>query len=153
MQAKYMKQWFSRQWMLENKGQWWLRDEKQMLWVLRSPQRNVWREALGHGCFPSGSLAKNSPAITGVLGLIPGSGRSPGGRHGNPLQYSCLGNAMDRGARWDTVHGVARSQMWLSTLAHTERTQAKSCKRQGMGSGTWSSDRLWELHSPWIFKC
>ena len=42
--------------------------------------------------------------------LIPGSGRSPGGGNGNPLQYSCLGNPMDRGAWWATVHGVTKSQ-------------------------------------------
>ena len=44
------------------------------------------------------------------LGVIPGSGRSPGGGHGNPLQYSCLENPMDRGAWWAMVHGVAKSQ-------------------------------------------
>ena len=42
------------------------------------------------------------------MGLIPGSGRSPAGGHGNPLQYSCLGNAMDREAWRATVHGVAQ---------------------------------------------
>ena len=45
----------------------------------------------------------------GDSGLIPGSGRSPGGRHGNPLQYSCLENPMDRGAWWATVHRAAKS--------------------------------------------
>ena len=44
------------------------------------------------------------------LGLIPGLGRSPGGEHGNPLQYSCLENPLDRGAWWATVHGVAKSR-------------------------------------------
>ena len=44
------------------------------------------------------------------LGLIPGLGRSPGGEHGNLLQYSCLENPMDRGAWLATVHGVAKSQ-------------------------------------------
>ena len=127
--------------------------EKQMLWVLRSSQLNVWREALGRDCFPGNSVVKNSLANIGDSGLIPGSGRSPGGRNGNLLQYSCLGNAMDRGARWDTVHGVTRSQTWLSTLACTERTQAKSCKSQDMESGAWSSDLLWVLHSPWISQC
>ena len=43
------------------------------------------------------------------MGLIPGSGRSPGGGHGTPLQYSCLENPMDRGAWWATVHTVAES--------------------------------------------
>ena len=42
-------------------------------------------------------------------GLIPGKGRSPGGRHGNTLQYSCLGNPRDRGAWWATVHGLTKS--------------------------------------------
>ena len=45
------------------------------------------------------------------VGLIPGSGRSPGEGNGNPLQYSCLENSMDRGAWWATVHGVAKS--WI----------------------------------------
>ena len=48
------------------------------------------------------------------LGSIPGPGRSPGGGNGSPLQYSCLGNPMDRGAWWATVHGVAKSQTPLS---------------------------------------
>ena len=43
-------------------------------------------------------MVKNLPANPGDAGLIPGSGRSPGGRNGNPTQYSCLGNSMDRGA-------------------------------------------------------
>ena len=56
---------------------------------------------------------KNLPEKAGDVrdaGLIPGSGRSPGGRHGNPLQYSCLENPMDRGAWQATVHSVAKSQ-------------------------------------------
>jgi len=55
---------------------------------------------------------KNPPANagnTGDKGLIPGSGRSPGGGNGNPLQYSCLENPMDRRAWQATVHGVAKS--------------------------------------------
>ena len=44
------------------------------------------------------------------MGLIPGLGRSPAGGNGNPLQYSCLENPMDRGAWWAAVHGVAKSQ-------------------------------------------
>ena len=47
--------------------------------------------------------------------LIPGSGRSPGGGNGNPLQYSCLGNLMDRGAWWAIVHGVTRVRHDLAT--------------------------------------
>ena len=58
-------------------------------------------------------MVKNQPANEGDVrntGLIPGSGRSPGEGHGNPLQYSRLENPMDRGAWWATVHGVAKSQ-------------------------------------------
>ena len=58
--------------------------------------------------FPSGSVVKNPPANAGDTGSIPGSGRSPGEGNGNPLQYSCLGNPMDRGAWQATVHGVAK---------------------------------------------
>ena len=48
------------------------------------------------------------------MGVIPGSGRPPGGGNGNPLQYACPGNPTDRGARWATVHGVAKNEC-LST--------------------------------------
>ena len=54
--------------------------------------------------------------------LIPGSGRSPGGGHGNPLQYSRLENRMDRGAWWATVHGVTKSQTRLKGLSMRARS-------------------------------
>ena len=57
---------------------------------------------------------KESACHPGDPGSIPGSGRSPGGGNGNPLQFLCLENAMDRGARWATVHGVAESRTPLS---------------------------------------
>ena len=63
--------------------------------------------------FPGGSAVKNLLANAGDMGLIPGSGRSPGEGNGNPLQYSCLGNPMDRGAWQVTVRGVAKSQARL----------------------------------------
>ena len=56
--------------------------------------------------FPDGSVVKNLPANAEDLGSIPGLGRSPGEGNGLPLQYSCLGNPMDRGAWWATVYGV-----------------------------------------------
>ena len=62
--------------------------------------------------FPGGSVVKNPPANAGNIrdvGFIPGLGRSPGGGHGNPLQYSCLENPMDRGAWQATVYRVAES--------------------------------------------
>ena len=52
------------------------------------------------------------------VGLTPGSGRPPGGGNGNPLQYSCPENPMDRGAWWATVHVVTKSQTQLSTYKH-----------------------------------
>ena len=65
---------------------------------------------------PGGSEVKNLPANAGDEGLIPGLGRSPRGGHGNPLQYSCLENHMDRGAWKTIVHGVAKSQTQLKQL-------------------------------------
>ena len=59
--------------------------------------------------FLSGSVGKESAYNVGDLGLIPGLGRSPGRRSGNPLQYSCLENSMDRGAWRAIVHGVTKS--------------------------------------------
>ena len=59
--------------------------------------------------FPGGSDSKESACTVGDPGSIPGSRRSPGERNGNPLQYSCLENSMDRGAWWTTVPGVAKS--------------------------------------------
>ena len=58
--------------------------------------------------FPGGSDGKESACNAGELGLISGLGRSSGGGHGDPLQYSCLENPMDRGAWRATVHGVKR---------------------------------------------
>ena len=59
--------------------------------------------------FPGGSDSKEFDCKAGDLGLIPGLGRSPGGRHGNLLQYSSLENPMERGAWQATAHGVAKS--------------------------------------------
>ena len=61
--------------------------------------------------FPGDSGVKNLPVSAGDAGLIPGSGRSPGEGNSNPLQYSCLGNPMDRGSWWATFHGVTESDM------------------------------------------
>ena len=65
-------------------------------------------------------MVKNPPASAGDTDSIPGSERSPGEENGNPLQYSCLENSLDRGTRQATVHGVAESQRRLSdyTTSH-----------------------------------
>ena len=62
-------------------------------------------------------MVKNPPANAGDTGSIPGLGRPPGGGNGNPLQYSCLENPMDRGAWWATVHGVSKSWTRLKLLS------------------------------------
>ena len=64
----------------------------------------------------AGSDGKESTCNAGDLGSVPGSGRSPREGNGNPLQYSCLENSMDRGAWWAIVHGVRKSQTRLSDL-------------------------------------
>ena len=65
--------------------------------------------------FPRSSVGKESACNAGDLGSIPGLGRSPGEGNGNPVQYSCLENPMDRGASRTTVHGVARVGNNLAT--------------------------------------
>ena len=64
--------------------------------------------------FPGSSDGKEFARNVGEVGSIPGSARSPGGGLGNPLQYSYLGNSMDRGAWRAMVHGIAKSQTQLS---------------------------------------
>ena len=75
--------------------------------------------------FPGGSEGKASVYKAGDLGSIPGSGRSFGEGNGNPLQYSCLENAMDRGACWATVRGVAESDT-------TERLHFRDFRVEGL---------------------
>ena len=64
--------------------------------------------------FPGGSGGKESACNSGDPGLIPGLGKSHAGGRGNPLQYSCLENSVDKGACWATVHGVTKSWTQLS---------------------------------------
>ena len=73
------------------------------------PPRTVWG-------FPGGSVVKTLPTNAGDTGLIPGSGRSPGGGNENPLQYSYQEKNLV-GAWWATVYGAAKSQIWLSNWA------------------------------------
>ena len=77
--------------------------------------------------FP-GSTVKNPPANaedTRDAGSIPGSGRSPGGGYGNPLQYSCLENSMDKRVWWATVHRVLKSRTQLKQLGTRDRSTTK----------------------------
>ena len=70
--------------------------------------------------FPGGSVVKNLPINVGNASLIPRLGRSAGEGNGNPLQYSCLENSIDRGAWWATVQEVTESDMIEHT--HTNKT-------------------------------
>ena len=82
--------------------------------------------------FPNGSSGKESACNAGDTGdaaSIPGSRRSLGGENGNPLQYSCLENPMNRGAWWATVYGVAKSWTWLSIYI----TIIPSCPKSFIG--------------------
>ena len=72
-------------------------------------------------------MVKNSPVNAGDVrapGSIPWSGRSPGGGHGNPLQYPCLENPMDRGAWWAIIHGVAKSRIRLNRLSTAQEKES-----------------------------
>ena len=113
--------------------------------------KNAWLHILS--LFPRGGLPRwpSSKDITcnaGDTDLIPGLGRAPGEGNGNPLQYSCLENPMDRGASWGRVHGVAKSQMQLSVcvgvhvrVCTSVRTHTRSPGvRQGHSS--WGSSLL-----------
>ena len=75
-------------------------------------------------------LVKNLPTNAEALGFIPGLGRSPGGGNGNPLQYPCLENFMDRGAWWPTVHKVSKGQIWLRDwpCTQTKEPSIKECQ-------------------------
>ena len=87
-----------------------------MLWL--SAWNHLWRFSHGQD-FPGGSEGKASAYSAGYPGSISGSGRSPEEGNGNPLQYSCLENLMDRGAWRSTVHGIAKSQTQLSDFIFT----------------------------------
>ena len=91
-------------------------------WLVKSLVVNIfWGSAQSTGCFgkcfqwcfPGSSNGTESACNEGDLGLIPGLGTSPREGHGNPLQYSCLENSMDR-EPGKLVHGVTKSQTWLS---------------------------------------
>ena len=88
-------------------------------------------------------MVKNPSANTGDLRdsvSVPGSGRSPGEGHGNPLQYSCLENPMDGGGWWATVHGVARSRSRLSDFTFTFHFH-----EMGKETATHSSVLAWRI--------
>ena len=115
-------------------------------------------------------VAENSPANAGdvrVVGLISGSGRTPGGGYGYPLQYSCVQNPMDWGAWWATVHRVAKSWTRLKGLhTHVAATRGECLKNTVLEKNTpwegghisantarksWEKPKLITTSSPWTF--
>ena len=102
-------------------------------WAVRALVSEFWD-------IPGGSVVKNLPANTGDLGLIPESERSPGEGNGNPLQYFCLENSVDRGAWWVTVHGVAEGRTRLSNFTFTFHFRALEKEM-----ATHSSNLAWRI--------
>ena len=81
------------------------------------------------------------------MGSIPGLGRSLGGGNGNPVQYSCLENSMDRGAWWAIVHGVAKSWTQLSDVTISYYPQVSNLPYKGQkGKNSIYKDKLPNLH-------
>ena len=92
-----------------------------------APWRKIKPPVREKGDFAGGAVVKNPPAIAGDTrdaGLIPGSGRSPREGNGNPFQYSCLENSMDRRVWQATVHEAAKSRTWLSDWAPMREKEA-----------------------------
>ena len=99
-------------------------------------------------------MVKNLPANAedaGDIGLIPGLGRSPGEGNGNPLQYSCLENSMDRGAWQAVAHGLSKGQTRLSMYAYMHTALGNSLKVKVKLTQSCQILRLHGLESPWNF--
>ena len=94
-------------------------------------------------CFPCGSGIKNLPANAGDMGSIPGSGRSPGGGNGNPLQYSCLGNTMDREPEGLQSRESQKNWTWLSdfTSLHGYYMKQSSMNSRVLKKVSWISQQ------------
>ena len=109
------------------------------------------------GTSHAGLVVKNPPANEGDIrdmGLIPRSGKSPGGGNGSPLQYSCLENSLDRGAWWATVQRVAKSRTQLNDCPRTSGWVRRGVagegrrRREGTGLGWRSSGRRQRFPRP-----
>ena len=98
-------------------------------------------------------MVKNLPANAGDVGLIPGSGISPGEGNGSPLQYSCLENTMDRGAWWATAHGVTEESdtterlhfHFISAIVYSDSSTTVGVLEHSQGWGAESESFLTSL--------
>ena len=119
-------------WVWVSSGSWWWTGKSGVLQSMELQRvEHDWATELNwtdgaYWGFPRGSMIKNSLAAAGYSGSVPGSGRSLGEGNGNPFQYSCLDNPMDREAWWIIIHGVAESQNQLSM--HTWSPVILMCK-------------------------
>jgi len=91
-------------------------------------------------------VAKNLPVNAGYVGSIPGTGRSPGGGNGNLLQYSCLGNPMDRGTWQTTFNGVAKESDMTYWLNNNSKDHIHIVKHGGRVTSTVI---IQSRHNPW----
>ena len=127
-------------------------------WINRLEGTFSWHEVCISG-FPGELVVKNPPASSGDLremGSIPGLGRSPGGGHGNPPQYSCQENLMERGAWKFTVHRVAKSWTWLKWLSmHTNIyiRRGKSWEFTACCHSGTQDDGSSATHTMWFPRC
>ena len=115
---------------------------------------NIYKKIIGN-IYPGSSEGKASACNAGDPGSIPGSGRFPGGGHGNPLQYSCLKNPMDRGTWWATVHGVSKSWAWLSNFTSLHFTNIRKNIFKELNFSdlfNWSSYRKVTATNEWNYK-
>ena len=96
------------------------------------------------GGFPGGSVVKNLPANAEDMGLIPGLGRSPAEGNGNPLQYSCLGNPMGRGAWLATGHGVTEESDMTQRLNDNKRDLESKQSNVDCGAGSGGGGKVWK---------
>ena len=105
-----------------------------------------------HNYFPVGSDSKESTCNAGDPGFVPGLGRYPGGENGNPLQYSCLENPMDRGSWWAAAHGIAKSWPQLSDFTFIDTIglprwlsgKESACQSRRWGFNPWVRKILWK---------
>ena len=129
------------------------------LFLYPSDSQELWPQITLGGIygFPGGSEVKASACNVGDLGLIPGSGRSPGEETGNPLQYSCLENPME-GEAWWTSHRVTKSQTRLSDFTFSDflsfpggtSGEEHSCQYRRHRFDPWVGKIPWRI--PWIMK-